>query len=219
MVTTAGIRREFDSAPITPARSAPPGFGRVDRTRIAVGVVIVVVSVLASVTVYTHVAQRRAVLRVAHHVDVGQQIRGSDLAVTEVGASPHAATVTAADRARIVGQVARVELVPGALLAPRQFQPGPAVQPDTAVVGALLKAGQYPVGLHRGDVVRVVQLASATDDVTLAGTDRGTAAVVDISPTSDDNLSVSLSVPLDAARDVAAAGAAGRLSLIVVSRP
>ena len=219
MVTTTGIRREFDSAPIALARSSPTGFGRPNRTRIAVGVVIVVVSVLASVTVYTHVAQRRAVLRVVHHVDVGQQIRSSDLAVTEVGASPHAATVAAADEGRIVGQVARVELVPGALLAAHQFQAGPAVQPDTGIAGALLKAGQYPVGLHRGDVVRVVQLASSTDDVALAGTDRGTAVVIDLAPTSDDNQSVSLSVPLDAARDVAAAGAAGRLSLIVVSQP
>jgi hypothetical protein len=89
-----------------------------------------------------------------------------------------------------------------------------------ALAGAMLEPGQYPVGLRSGDTVELVEIPSlsATEDAA-APLARGAAQVVEIDETDDSSSSivVALLVPADAATAVAAAGASGRLTLIVVS--
>jgi hypothetical protein len=91
-----------------------------------------------------------------------------------------------------------------------------------AIAGATLKPGQYPVDLDTGDEVEVVETpSSSTSTVQDPGpTNRGRARVLAMSASDDStgSLQVSLAVARDDATPIAAAGAAGDLSLVVIGR-
>ena len=87
------------------------------------------------------------------------------------------------------------------------------------IAGAVLKGGQYPVGLSIGDTVDVVETTSPDASGVGEPVVRGRATVTDIAEPDDgqSQLLVSLAVPSDAATAVSSAGAAGRISLVVTA--
>jgi hypothetical protein len=201
--------------PIEPTRR----LRRQNHGRIAVGVMIIVFCVLGTVSLYSSAGERVSVLSVHRWVAPGQRITAGDITTASVSTSSGLRTLPAGARSRTVGRIAAVGLVPGTLLAPEQVRDGPQVPTGMAVVGATLKAGQYPVGLGAGDEVELVETPAATSTAsTVSPKERGRAQVLDLVASSDvpGATNVALVVGSDVAAAVAAAGAAGDLSLVVV---
>jgi hypothetical protein len=221
-VTSNGARRA--STPSLP-HPPPSSAGRRDRSRVAAGGLVLTVCTLAAVLVYGRVGDRHDVLAMARTVEVGQVVQAGDLRVVHVSADPGVHTVRAAERARIVGQPAAVRLLAGTMLSADQVGDATRLPAGTALVGAVVKAGQFPLGLAAGDTVGLI-VSSPTAGSTGASSDQGSqnalpvATVVAVQPAVDatGNTAVSLQVPLAVAPAVADAGAAGRLNLVVMGR-
>lgn len=203
-----------------PAALASRGLGR-GRGRVAAGVAVLGLSALAAMALYGNVGDRQPVLAVARPVAVGQVIAAADLTVVRVAADPGVRRIPAAQRSRIVGRTAGVALTPGGLLAPAQLADGPTLPPGSVVVGALLKPGQFPTGLHQGDSVLVVPLGSTTPVAMLGGQASDAAKPIRAVVAGVENVrdgggttTVSLAVVPELAPTVAAAGAEGRLSVM-----
>lgn len=202
-----------------PPVPAPERTGRRNRTRIALGLLVIVLSVLGTVSLYSSAGNRIEVIAIRRTVPAGQVVTNEDLGTASIASRSGLATVSVADRAQLVGKVAAVGLVPGSLLAPEQLRDGPAVEDGKAIAGAVLKPGQYPVGLQAGDEVILVETppVTATGRASVAA-DQGRARVLDLAAAEDGSstVAVSLVVPRGVATSVANAGAGGRLSLVVV---
>lgn len=206
-----------------PPAAAPERAGRRNRTRIALGLLVIVLSVLGSVSLYSSAGDRVEVIAVRRAVPAGRVVTNEDLGTASIAPRSGLATVPVAARARVVGKVTAVGLVPGSLVAPGQLGDGPALQDGMAIAGAVLKPGQHPVGLQAGDEVMMVETPSpgGTDTGSDAPVERGRARVLDVAASTDGSsaVTVSLVVPTTVASSVASAGAAGRLSLVVVGGP
>ena len=184
-----------------------------NRGRIAAGIFAIALAGLLAVLVYGNVGQRHAVLAIARTVDPGQVVTEADLTVVRVAADPGVQTVASTERSTIVGQRATVRLLPGSLLTPDAVTKGSVIADGFSVIGAVVKPGQYPLGLRSGDEVQVVVVGGATGDRPVDAT------IVAVSSNGSGNGSaISLAVPEDAATRLAAAGAEGRLLLMVPPR-
>lgn len=208
---TASIPRS--AAPTQPRRS------RRNTGRIALGLLVLTMSALGAVVVFSSAADRVAVIGIARDVPVGKAITESDLREVSISGGDGIRTIPADDASKVVGQNATAELVRGSLLNPDQLTDGPSLPDGTVVAGAVLKSGQFPVGLAIGDSVDVIE--TTAPDATGAGepVSRGPATVVDLSESADGQslLTVSLAVPSESATAISSAGASGRLSLVVTA--
>lgn len=200
---------------------------RRNRARVGVGAVVMALAALAAVVLYTNVGHRRAVLAVARQVDPGQVIGDRDLREVRISSDPGLAPIAADTRASVVGRVADVRLVPGTLLTRAELTDGPALARGMALVGAVLKPGQYPLGLRVGDRVVLVAATSSSTGAS-GGTDQrssatsnlpeATVAALERTAGASDTVAVSLIVSALDAPALADAGAAGRLELVVIGR-
>jgi hypothetical protein len=221
-VTSNGARRATTAAP--PAPPAPTSAAQRNRSRVAAGGLVLTVCTLAAVLIYGRVGDRREVLAMARTVEIGQVVQPSDVRVVRVSSDPGVHTVRATDRVRIVGRPAAVRLLAGSMLSADQIGEAAGLPAGTALVGAVLKAGQFPLGLAPGDTVGLVVSSSmgVTAGVTAdaAQTTPPVATVVGVEPAADatGNTAASLQVPVAIAPAIAEAGAAGRLNLVVMGR-
>lgn len=200
--------------------AAPPPPTRRNHTRMALGVVIVILSVLGVVALYGSASDRIEVVAVRQPVAAGQLITAADLTVVSISSDTELATIDASNRESLVGQVAVTALVPGSLLARPQVSDGPRIPEGMALAGATLKPGQYPPGLRAGDAVVIIESPPATATGAAATPiERGRSSVIDLEALDDasSSISVSLLVPEASASAISSAGAAGRLSVVVVS--
>ena len=126
-------------------------------------------------------------------------------------------TLRATEASHVIGKVAKVTLVGGALLVPSQIGEAPELSADQAVVGAVLKPGQYPTQLEVGSTVRVVEVPTADSTGRIEPVSHGVGRVADIAESASDSSIqvVSLVVDRTTSEAIASAGASGRLSLIV----
>ena len=205
---------------LSPPRPSPaPGALHRNRARIGLGLMIIALSILGVVSILSRGAERRSVLALAGDVPAGSVIDGPDLVTVELPTDAGLAVVRAEDTARLVGQTATVTLLKGTLLNPSHVSSEPRVPDGMALVGAVLNPGQYPVGLREGDQVKLVEAASlASPDDTSGVGELGVGEVQEIAepPVGSGALVVSLSVADESAARIAAAGADGRISLVVV---
>lgn len=221
-VTSNGAKRAAPS--FSPPGNLASTFGAErNRSRVAAGALLLAVCTLAAIVVYGRVGDRQAVLAMARTVDVGEVVEAKDLRVVQVSADAEVRAVPAADRARVVGRPAAVRLVAGSLLSPAEIGEGTGLPDGMALIGTVLKTGQFPLSLAPGDTVALVTSASSGSDpmvTTEAASAPPTATVVAVESGVDatGNTAVSLQLPTNTAAMVAGAGAAGRLNLIVVDR-
>jgi hypothetical protein len=184
-----------------------------------VGVALVVVGALVFLALYASLDTRQSVLVAAHDVAPGQVLAAEDLQVARVSASEGAASVPASRRAEVIGQPAAVGLVRGAILAPAQVGESSGLGAGQAEVGVVLKPGQAPLALHQGARVEVIDNggeAAAGQARPVVLTNEAVVSDVGTPSASSATTVVSLTVPQPDAAAVAAAGAAGRVSLVVV---
>lgn len=206
------------SAPTPKPKERRPA-GHRNTGRIALGLVVLVLSVLGAVTLFSSAADRTAVIGVARDVPPGAMVTEADLREVSISAGSGLRVVPAGRSADVVGRTASAGLTAGSLLNPDQLTDGPAVPEGTVLVGAVLKGGQFPVGLTIGDSVEIIE--TTAPDAASAGepVSRGTGTMTDLSDSTDGQSlrTVSIAVPGEDAAAISAAGAAGRVSLVVIT--
>jgi hypothetical protein len=192
---------------------------RLNTGRIALGVVVLAISALVAVVLFSSATDRVAVIGVERAVPAGQPISQADLREVSISGGDGLSTFPAEDASRVVGRTAAVDLSAGSLLTTDQVTDGPSLPKGTVVSGAVLQPGQYPVGLGIGDVVDLVETTAPDADGVGEPVSRGSGTVTDLAETTDGQglLTVSLAVPTDGSAEISAAGAAGRLSLVVMA--
>lgn len=207
--------------PVSPAlapKQRPTTALRRNRSRIGVGVVVIVLSVLGALALVSRGAERISVLALARDVPAGRTITAEDLTTVELPLDTGLPIVPATNASEIVGQSASVTLTRGTLLTRSHVSVEARIPEGMALLGTVLDPGQYPVDLHEGDQVRLIVTSPAAAGQPNATEDLGTAEVREMAepPTGPRALVVSLLVPNDLADRVSAAGAEGRISLVVI---
>lgn len=203
-------------------RSSPPAqrpAARRNTARVAVGVVVMALSALGAATVFSSAADRTVVIGIARDVPPGAEITAADLREVSISTGSGVSVVPAERASDVVGRTASVPLTAGSLLHPDQLTDGPVLAEGTVLVGAALKSGQFPVGLGIGDAVEIVETTPPDASGSGDAVSRGTGTVTDLSESIDGQSSrtVSIAVPAEQAAVISAAGAAGRISLVVIA--
>ena len=220
--TTANGTRSASSSTSRLPAVAPDVGARRDRSRVAAGALVLTVCTLGVVMVFGRVGHRQAVLAMARTVEVGQVVAVGDLRTVHVSADPGVRPVPVAQQSQIVGRPAAVRLLAGTMLSAAQVGDATGLPKGMALVGAVLKPGQYPLGLAPGDAVAIVVTGSSgsitTDQGQAPAPPMATVVAVAPAPDATGSTAASLQVPVGNAPAVAEAGAAGQLSLVVVGR-
>ena len=141
-------------------RSFPAWFRAAGRGRYLVAAAIVVLSAL-TVPVLVHAATgpRPSVLTAARDLPAGHVITAGDLG-TASGTGSAASAIPAGRAASLIGQQLKVEVPPGAVLAPGDLGPYPPT--GTTLVPVAVKAGQYPPNLQSGYQVAIFPTNTTT---------------------------------------------------------
>lgn len=194
-----------------------------NRSRVAAGGLLLATCSLGAVVAFGKVGDRQAILAMARTVEIGEVVEPGDLRIVHVSSDPSLRAVPAADRSRIVGRPAAVRLSAGSLLSPDEMGAGAGLPEGMALVGAVLKAGQFPLGLAIGDTVALVAAPASGTGIPVTGegfleSPTATVVAVELAADASGATAVSLQLPAGAAQSVAGAGAAGRLNLVVVNR-
>jgi Flp pilus assembly protein CpaB len=185
-------------------------------------VLLVVLSTLATVTLMSNANETTDVLVASRTIAPGDVISAGDLRSERLDEDASVNALAAVRSDEVVGRTAAFTIPEGALVTAAQVRDGPAIPANSEIAGAIVKPGQFPVGLRVGDRVRVIEAAASAGATTgtVEGRERGTAVVTDVQSLEDGSggVAVSLAVPSNAAVDVASGGAAGRLSLVVMEQ-
>ena len=182
------------------------------------GLAAIVVGALVFAGLHVGLDRRRPVLVVTRPVAAGALITAQDLGETKASVGSSMA-VPASQRRDVVGKAATTALAPGSLLAPSQVGGSSALRKGEALVGLALKSGQYPAALRPGNRVQVVDTGreGGSDQARpVVLSDGGVVTAVGRPEASTSATAVTLSVPEPVAAAVASAGAAGRVSLVVL---
>jgi hypothetical protein len=156
---------------------------------VALGGLLVIVSVLGYAYGAVQLGDRVQVLAVARALAAGQVITVSDLRTVSAASDPAVPLILASRAASVVGRSAVVPLLPGTLLTPSLV--GEAAFPPVGKVAAsvVVKPGQYPRGLVAGARVAVFVSAGAPGAgpaaTAAAAQVRLEAAVLDVDPAGD----------------------------------
>jgi SAF domain len=185
---------------------------------------LVVLAGLAGPVLVGQAGHRVPVLAVARTVHVGQPVADGDVVVARVAADPALHPVLAADRDRVVGRVAAVQLRPGSLLTASELTGAPVPGPGELLVGVPVKPGQWPArGLTPGD--QVLAMPTPTDQATGGGGGPGSGAaggpvrarVAEVGPADPDGtVTVDLAVDERSAPVVGGWGSTGRVVLLLL---
>jgi hypothetical protein len=188
-----------------------------NRTRVLLGCLVLVISMLAAAVLFSNASDRHPVLVVSRAVAAGQVLQSADVRDEMVAVGPGVNTIPAADRTRVVGRTAAVALSPGGLLNNGQLTDGHQVDSSLAVLGASLKEGQYPSGLRSGDRVLayVIPPDSASGESSIPKPIDATVVKVEQGVDSSGSIVVSVAVAPGDAGVLTAAAARNRLSLVL----
>lgn len=203
-----------------PTRQRRPGYA-------ALALMLIVSFAAMGAWLYQQAGRKTAVVVVAKAVPAGHVVPRE--ALTTVPVAGAVTAVAAPNLGTVVGQTAAVDLLPGMLVQRSMLSSGPVVERGMAQVGVALPPGRAPSdGLAAGDMVMVVRVPP--DDATAQGQGSGksaTAVTVVLAgrarvfdarqdPGQAGGLVVTVTVPVDGARAVAAASSAGQVVLIRV---
>lgn len=183
--------------------------GRVRTQWLALGTALVVLAGVLVAWGLSQAAARVEVVQVARPISAGEAFTADDLTVTGIAYDGDVSgLVPASSIDRLVGRIAAVDLRQGALVQVGMWSDEPALLDGEDRVGALLAAGNFPAGLHRGDVAVAAAIDSTTETVPVL------VRVLDTVESSDGQLMVTLAVPGDRSIEVAQLAATDRLLLV-----
>lgn len=176
---------------------------------------------------------RVSVVVLARDVPVGTQLTRDQLSTVKVSVDSTVKTIPARQLDQVVGQIARVDLQQGTMLAPSQLTGEASPAPGQQVVSAALKQSQLPArGLRPGEPVLIVATSGSggADPAPAAGNPAAansaagglpnTQATVDrvSQPDADGVLVVDLLVQETSGPAVAKQASLGRIALILTAR-
>ncbi|MET0323952.1 MAG: SAF domain-containing protein [Ilumatobacteraceae bacterium] len=156
-------RRTSRRTPAAPAARFDPGRVAEPRHRnptwLLAGVLLVVLSALGGVLLFTSNDDRTEVLVAATALEPGQPLERSDLRIQRVALDGGVASIDPADAPELVGLITVGQVPAGTMLAPGMFADDAALGPDEMVVGAALDPGEAPVsGMQVGSPVELLAL-------------------------------------------------------------
>ena len=191
---------------------------RVQVPQLLVAVLLVALSALAALVLFSRVAARDPVLALANDLERGQVITAEDLRVVYLGTDDPISVVPSDGLSSLVGLMAVADLEGGTIVTPAHFVAGAVLADGEGVVGLALSPGEYPtLRLAPGDLVDVISTdpVSGQEDAVLAA---AAAEVFDVAELGTQGQRfVSLRLPADTAGLVAQAAAEGRVRLVLVS--
>jgi len=214
--------------PVTTGAPAPAPMPRRPNPRrrspalASLGVVLVVVGALAGWR-YVSAASSddRPYIAVFQPVSAGEQITAADLQVVTITSARGLTPVPASEMDTIVGEYAKVALLPGTLLTHGDVTPTNAVGPNQALVGLKLAATQRPGrALRAGDHVLLVSVPQSNGTNQASGTSLPLlpATIVDVgAPDNENTAVVDVLVPVSDATSVAALANLGQVSVVLVA--
>jgi len=224
-------QRQRRRAPAGPAARFDPGRVAEPRHRnptwLVAGVLLVLLSALGGVLLFSSNDDRSEVLVAAQDLEPGQPIEQADLRIERIAIDGGIASVAASEAADLIGQIPVGRVPAGAVLAPGMFAGDVALGPDEMVVGAALDPGEAPLsGLQIGAPVELLALepvdAGATSDGAAVADARrvavplGTGTVWAVEPVATGQLWVSMRVRRDVGLAASQASAADTLRVVLV---
>lgn len=185
---------------------------------VALAVALIALGGAGGAWLMTRSGETQEVLTLTGPVARGEAIEATDLTTTELPLTAlNLATVPAQDLDSVVGQVATVDLLPGALLSPQAL--ATQLVPDTgdSVVGISLTDSQRPARpLSAGDEVRLVATPMTGGEAPTGAPTTYEATVINTQTSSTTGaLILNVEVPSDQAPQLAALAATGRIALII----
>lgn len=177
-------------------------------------------SAMGGVWLWTSATSSMEVVVAKTTVPRGAVIAASDLMVARVSLDPAVASIPASQASTVVGQRAALDIAAGGLLTPAVIASEVVPAKGQTVVGLALGNGMMPaIPLKTGDDVRVVQTPGAQGQVGDVSPVTVTAEVVAVTRSEDGQSAlVDLLVGADAAPDLAARAATGKVAVVLDSR-
>jgi len=161
----AGIagRRRRHAVPSAPAARFEPGRVAEPRRRnptwIVAGVLLVVLSALGGVLLFTSSDDRTGVLVAASDLEPGRAVEAADLRIERVAIDGGVRAVTADDAGELVGRHPTGRIPAGTMLSPAMFDAAIPLGPDEVVIGASLDPGEAPLSaVDVGDAVELIEV-------------------------------------------------------------
>lgn len=193
-----------------------PGGRRIQLPQLTVALLLVGLSALVAVVLFSQAAARQPVIAVASDLVRGDVVGVEDLQVVYVGSDDPIVTIPESEMGSLVGLSVVADLAAGTILTPAHLVTRSGLADDEGVVGVALSPGEYPSArLAVGDRVSVVDTDPADGGVEVLVSE---AVIFDISELGSQGVRfVSLSLSTEAAGRVADAAADGRVRLILVS--
>lgn len=153
-------------------------------------------------------------------VERGETITQADLTTVRIGVDPAVGAIPASQVHSLVGKRAALDIAAGTPLTAAQLTDVVVPGEGQTVVGLSLAPGFLPaVPLRVGDRVRVIQPATALAGQPAAVPVSVAASVVGVAKTADGRATlVDVSVPADAAAELAAQTSSGKIVLVLDSR-
>ncbi|MYH72373.1 MAG: hypothetical protein F4153_07335 [Acidimicrobiia bacterium] len=206
---------------------------------VALGLTVTLTAAIIFALWASSLSSRTAVAVAARDIPTGSTVEIDDLRAVEVGGGQGAGFVPMAELESVVGRTVRSSVPEGAVLHPSLLSSRSPIERGTAVIGAVLQAGEYPIAhLSPGQVVGLVFTSGNREFGTTAGNDRANPAdpsfmadtfiraevaeVSEVLDTGQERLFVSLLASADDAVPITKAAAANQLRLILLpeeSRP
>lgn len=188
---------------------------------VALGVLLVVMSMLGFALWSIQQAARTPVLVAGNAIAAGETIQRADLVVVSVGADSGLQLLRSGQEEVVVGRVARGPIPAGTPLSQALVvSASEAVPVGWAVVGAALEPGEYPTSsIRAGDRVLLVRTTSSALIDEQAVTEIGEAVLWTVEPFPNSGrgeLFVSLLVRETEAAEVANVAAEARLRLLLL---
>jgi hypothetical protein len=132
----------------------------------ALGLLLVLAGVLASVYLQQQAGHRVGVVEITRRVPTGQRVTASSFAEVMVSADSGIHYVTWAQTSQLSGYTAVTDLVPGTLLVASMLTTQAPLPAGSEIVGLSLKDGQYPIDIQVGDVVSAYYVSNKNDALT-----------------------------------------------------
>lgn len=194
-----------------PTRERRPGY-------VALAVVLIVGLAAVGAWLYVNAGKKIPVIVMNRDVAAGQVIERDDLTSVSVAGGISAMNAERIDQ--VAGQTAAVSLVKDTVLLPSMFSNAPVLARGIVQLGVAVKPGQFPAGgLVAGDKVAVYRLPG--DDKSDIETTRLVGGVlvsaVTANPAETGGTVLTLDVQDAVAGDIAAAAAAGHITVARVS--
>jgi flagella basal body P-ring formation protein FlgA len=223
--TRTGARRgrRRPGASAAPAARFEPGRVAEARHRnptwIVAGVLLVLLSAIGGVLLFTSTDDRTDVLVAARNLDPGRPVERADLRIQRVALDSNVASMPVAASTGLLGQHPIGRIPAGTMLSAAMFEPSVPLGAGEVVVGAALDPGEAPLStLQVGSAVELVKVTvpAAGAEADGSATPIGTGTVWAVEEIASGQLWVSVRVGADVGMQASAAAAQDRLRVALI---